>query len=796
MHGSSLNRVSSREVRSLFTDLTQALRSLRKSPAILAVGVLSLALGIGANITIYSIVREMILDDISAKQPDRLARVAADVPFHEYRELQAAGVFEDLAFNLWLNDTPWISGGRGIVWQMPTSANFFDVLGVGSSVGRLYSKNDEGHPVAVLSYGFWSMRLNRDAHVVGRTLNLNGHLYVVSGVLPRDYRSIVGHGVSPEVYVIAPPDSTHCRPFGRLRDGLTRGQTHEALLVAARNVGGQDFARRVSILRPMAGLTSNAAAEGGDRLFFIFFVMLFGTATLLALIACLNVAGLLLARGVARQRELAIRKALGATRSHIIRQLLAEGAVLVALGAATGLVLDIFLRHEFGYVRWPSAYNLPLEFHFQTDRGLFLYALAVALISLLVSSLLPALRNSGADLSLAMKQGEPAFSIRRWNLRSGFVALQLALSVVLLSLGLLFARSFAHLANADPGFNIRDTVIVRVHQPPGRAQGEAGWSWRDRIVDIIKQVPGVTGVTSVGTLPLMGELQFAGLVRASSNPVSSAREAYELGGGEQFCHVLGIPILHGRDFNLPDRTRRPAPVILSETLARRLFGGDDPVGKEIVVSRPEPQSLQVIGVAADAKLRSLGEDHPPVFFTPFSFAQLLVATAGKGEEWVHPLQSALAVIDPEASVEVRPLTEAAAGAMFPMRVAAGFAGSLAGVGLFLVLTGLYGSVSYATRRRTRELAIRAAIGATRTSILRTAIGDGLAVLACGVVAGLPLAVAAIRSVTDLLPDGVNPSSTFMFAAVALVPLVIGSAAAGIPARKAANVDPAITLREE
>ena len=435
----------------LLTDLNYALRGLRKSPALFAVGVLSLALGLGANVTIYSIVREMVLDNISARQPDRLARLAADVPYSRYRELRDAGVFQDLAFNLGFTDVNWVSGAHSeIIWQMVTSANFFDVLGVGGSVGRLYSQNDEGRPVAVLSYGFWRRRLSGDAHVVGRTLNLNAHLYTVTGVLPRDYRSIVGRGVSPEVYIIASPNSTHCRPFGRLRDGLTRSQTREALLAAARNIGGEEFARRAAVLRPMAGLSATAAAEGNDRRFFMFFVMLFGTATILGLIACLNVAGLLLARGVARQRELAIRKALGASRRHIIRQLVAEGTVLVALGAAVGLVLDAFLRQQLSYIRWPSAYNLPLEFHFQNDRGLFLYALVAALITLLLSSFVPALRGSSADLGLAMKQGEPAFSIRRWNLRNGFVALQLVLSVVLLSLGLLFARSFLHLANTIP----------------------------------------------------------------------------------------------------------------------------------------------------------------------------------------------------------------------------------------------------------------------------------------------------------------------------------------------------------
>ena len=781
----------------LLTDLSRALRGLRKSPMLVAVAVSSLALGIGANVTIYSVVREMVLDDLSARQPDRLARVAAEIPYSRYRELRQAGVFQDLAFNVWLNDINWNSGTHGeVAWQMITSANFFDVLGVGASAGRLYTQADEGHPVAVVSYGFWRGRLGGDTNIAGRRLKLNGHLYVVTGVLPRDYRSIMGRGVSPEIYAIAAPDAGYCHPFGRLRDGLTRNQTREALVAAARNIGGEDFARRVSVLRAMAGMAAHTAAEHDDRRFLVFFAMLFGIAALLALIASLNVAGLLLARGVARQREIAIRKALGAGRGHIIRQLLAEGTVLVALGAATGLALDAFLRGQLRYVRWPSAYNLPMEFHFQNDRGLFLYALAAALVAMLVSSLVPALRGSGADLGLAMKRGEPAFSISRWSLRNGFVALQLALSVALLSIGLLFVRSFVHLANTNPGFNIAGTVIVRVRQPPGQSQGKAGWVWRDGIVELIKQVPGVTGVTSIGTLPLMGELQSRDSVRRRGDPLSAAGNAYELGGGDQFCRVLGIAILRGRDFEIADRTRDPVPVIINQTLARRLFGDNDPIGAEIAAGREQPRVLEVVGVAADAKLRTLGEDHPAVFFTPFSFAQLLVATAGDGAQWVRPLRDALGRVDSGAAVEVRPLKDAAAGALFPMRIAATFAGSLAGIGLLLVLTGLYSSVSYATRSRTREMAIRAAVGATRPMILWTAISDSMAVLVCGVAVGLPLAVAAIRPLTDILPDGVDPWNIGMFAAVTLVLVCVGAGAAWIPARDAANADPWIALRQE
>ncbi|SPE37389.1 conserved membrane hypothetical protein [Candidatus Sulfopaludibacter sp. SbA6] len=780
----------------VLTDFRHAVRGLRKSPALAALGIASVALGIGANVTIYSVVREMILDDLSARQPDRLARVATEITYARYRDLREAGVFQDLAFETGIGNLNWDVGTHSeVAWGMRTSANFFDVLGVGAYAGRLYSQSDEGLPVAVVSYGCWRKRLDSDPGAVGHPLQLNGKLYTVLGVLPRDYRSVMGHGVSPEIYVPAHPDGWGYHPFGRLRDGLTRKQTQQAWVAAARAIGGQDFAKQVSRLRPMGGLAANAAGEGDDRRFFVFFVMLFGTAAMLAVIACFNVAGLLLARGVTRQRELAIRKALGASRFQLARQLLAEGFVLVGLGAGLGLIVDAFLRNRLSYVRWPSAYNLPFEFHFQSDRSLFLYGLATALVALLVSSLLPSLRGSNADLGLAMKQGEPAFSIRRWNLRNSFVALQVALSMVLLTLGVLFSRSFLQIAGVDPGFDVSHTVIGLVAPRPGQRQGEKGWSWRDGVVRRVKEVPGVMGVTSVGTLPLTGELP-RDPVRRKGDPLSAARDAYSVGAGEQFCKVLGIRILRGRDFEIADRSRQPVPALVNRTLARRLFGDADPVGAQIVAGREKERVLEIIGVTADAKMRTLGEANAPVFFTPYADAQLLVRIAGNPMQWIQPLRNALAEVDAVSALDVRPLSDATAGAIFPMRVAAGFVGSLSGLGLLLILTGLYSSVSYATRRRTREMAIRAAVGATRSTILWTAMQDGVAVLACGVVVGLPLAVAAIRPLTDILPDGVDPWDPAMFAAVGVLLLAAGAAAAWIPAMSAAGVDPLLALRQE
>jgi predicted permease len=603
------------------------------------------------------------------------------------------------------------------------------------------------------------------------------------------------HGISPEVYLLAGKDPALCRPFGRLRDSFTRAQTQQALIAAARKVGGDDLVKQISALRPMAGWTANADTVGDDRRFFVFFAMLYGTALLLFLIGCLNGAGLVLARGVTRQRELAIRRALGANRFQIARQLLAEGLVLAGLGAALGLIVDAFLRNRLSYVRWPSAYNLPFEFHFQTDRGLLLYALAAALAALLVSSLLPAWSGSNADLALAMKQSEPAFSIRRWNLQNGFVALQVVLSMVLLSLGVLFCRTFWQIAHLDPGFDVSHTIMATVWRPRRQLPQDEEWSWRDGVVRRLKEAPGVTGVTSIGTLPFMGELP-QNLVRRKGDPFSAAHNAYAMGAGEEFCRVLGISILRGRDFVVSDRVRLPVPALVNETLARRLFGNADPVGAQLVIGRENERLLEIIGVTSDTRMRTLGEDHAPMFFTPYADAQMIVRTAGDAARWIQPLREMLSSTEPASALEVRPLSEAAAGAISPMRVAAGFVGSMSAIGLLLALCGVASSVWYATQRRTRELAIRAAVGATRTAVLWTATRDGVAVLACGVVTGLPLEIGAIRPLTNILPDGLDPWNPLVFAAVAIILLTAGLAAAWIPARNAANADPSIALRQE
>jgi predicted permease len=786
---------------SLWTELRRAVRGLSKSPALTAVAIASLSLGIGANVTVYSVVREMILDDVSAWRPDRLASLdGVTVSYSMYRDLRSAGAFQELAFHRGLNDRIWHSGARNeIAWTLTTSSNFFDVLGIVASNGRLYSQRDEATELAVLSHGFWRKRLHSDARAIGQPIQLNGRLYTVAGVLPGDYRSVYGHGVSPEVYLSdagnANPHDRVYQAFGRLRDGFSREQTRHALVAALSRLGAAESEHRNIQLRPISGWRAHRAGTADERQFFLFFAMLFVVAGTLTLIACSNVAGLLLVRALNRRREQAIRKAIGANRFQIALPLFLDGLVLVVFGAAVGLILDSFLRDRLSHVRWPTAYGLSFEFHFQNDQGLFLYATLTAFVTLLFSSLLPALRSSNADLSLAIRQAEPSLSVTRWNLRSGFVIVQVALSMALLTLGAVFTRSFVHVAMNGPGFDVTHTLIATLQPLPGRYSEDASWRLRQQAVRRVEMAPGIVSVTSTGILPLMGEIPDATL-RRPNEPLSTMRHVYVLGVGEKYFATLGIPILRGRDFEIQDRERKPVPVIINQTLAHEFFTEADPIGHRLLTGLENAEDLEIVGVAADSKMRTLGEDNMPAFFRPDFNAQLLVRVAGNAAQWIEPLRRAVTQVDPTAALQIRPMQEAVSGAIFPMRVASGFVGSLSVLGLVLSLVGLYASVSDAVSRRTREMGIRSALGASQARIIWVAIRDGLAVLSCGAILGLSLALAAIVPLVDLLPNGVNPWDSSLFSAIALLLLSTGALAAWIPARRAAKIDPTAALRQD
>ena len=774
-------------------DLRHALRTLRHAPALTAIAVISLALGIGANVTVYSIVREMILDDLSAFRPERLVRTGGPVSSALYDDLRLAAIFQDLAFYHSFGLWTWRAGNHSeMTWTIVSSPNFFDVLGVHAFAGRLYSATDTAD-VAVVSYGFWRTRLSADRSVIGRSLELNGKLYTLLGVLPEDYRSVYGLSISPEIYAPAAGPSANNIVFGRLRDGRSREDTRQALAAAAETLAGRDVSRRIAVLHPMAGFAAHNIVAGDG--FYRFFTALFAVAAMLALIACSNVAGLLLVRSVGRRREIAIRKAVGASTRQIVRQLLAEGCLLVSAGAVAGLLLHSVLAGALRTVRFPSAYGVPFEFHFEGDRGLLAYALAIAFAALLVSSLVPSITGARADLSLAIRQGEPSFTVRRWNLRTAFLATQVVLSTVLLILGALFTRSFLHVATADPGFDVAHTIMAGVQPLPGRYPADAIYAFRGQMLRRIRSVPGVIAASSTAILPLAGELNKAPF-RLDGAAAAQSRNVYISGVGESYFATLAIPLLYGREFEVADRTRLPRPAILNRTAARDFFGPANPVGRHLRMGRDADQLLEIVGVAADAKMRTLGEDNMPAVYLPDFTPGLLVRVAGDPRQWIRPLEAAIGELDSTAALDIRPLSDAAAGAMFPMRIAAMLLASLSLLGLILASVGLYGSVSYAIGRRMREMGIRAALGATRGDLLWAALRDGILVLAGGAAFGTAIAVAVVRPLVGVLPDGVNPWHPAMFAGVVAVLIATGIFAAGVPARRAAAVDPALALRHD
>ncbi len=771
-------------------------RFFKRNRTLAAVAIGSLALGIGGNMTVFSVVREMILDDLSAARPSRLVRTGANLSYNQYRQLRQAGVFQDLAFYHSFNTWNWRAGDHSeIVWTINTSPNFFDVLGVRAGAGQLFTARDSG-PAIVASYGFWKRRLNGDPGVVGRPMELNGQFYTLEGVLPEDYRSVYGLSISPEVYarVGAPsrPDDASWIVFGRLRDGQSIEAARQSLAAVAERIWGAEFARRFAILHPMAGSAAHTVVEGNG--FYLFFVALFAVAGMMVLISCANVAGLLVARGLSRQRELAVRKALGANRWQMARPLIGEGSLLVVAGAAAGLLLHLFLAAQLRALRFPSAYGVPFEFHFRTDAGLLLYAAAVAVGSLAISALAPALRGSDVDLAVALKQGEPPFSLRRWNLRSGFVALQMALAVMLLALGALFTRSFIHVATADLGFDAGHILMAGVQPMPGPRAQDASGGYRERLRRRLEAVPGVVAASSVWVRPLAGELPKDAVRRAGDR--EPAREAYVSGVGERYCETMGIPILRGRDFQHSDQDHRPRPAILNATLARQLFGGRDPVGQALTLGHDKTELLEVVGVAADSRMRSLGEENVAALYLPDFSTGLLVRVAGDPRHWIAPVRQALAEVDPRAALDVRPMADAVAGGLFPMRIAALLVGSLSAAGLLLAVVGLYAAVAHAVGKRTREMGIRVALGASRGNIVWVALADGMAVLAVGAAMGFALAVALIRPLVGIVPDGVNPWDPWQFAAVAGLLLTAGAAATAGPARRAGRVDAAIALRQD
>lgn len=797
-----------RWVEDLFADLRYAARAFRRNPAFSLTAISCLALGIGANTTMFSVAMEVLFSEPSCRDPQSLVQIRVGgspfVPLPQVRFIRDAKTFDGLAgMNIGMV-VNWRAGGASYrVAGTHVTGNFFDVTGVPVAIGRPIQAGDSH--AAVLTNGFWKRRLGGDANIIGRKLLLDGEAYTVVGVLPRDHRNLAGFGFMPDLYMSK--DASDFLLYARLPEGMS----HQAALSRLEAVGAeldrvypnpnQKWSKDVDVLG--VGGTERFRAQGGVMPVGLTPVVAFAGLLILVtglvlLIACANVSSLLLARAFSRSRELAIRASLGGSRARILRQLFAETLLLVACGSAAGLALNVWLTRLLSSRPLPVA--IPIEFLIQPDRRLLAYTSGIAILATLAAGLAPALRGTRACVGAALKSDAPQAAGARSRLRNALVAGQLAVSIILLSGALLFLRNLRQATSLDPGFDAVHTVWATFRTVPDSASARAFGRTTELAQERLRALPGVESAAVARAVPMAMPIRVGGeiLPDTADRPI---RAQYNLNAvGPDYFRTMQIPILRGRAFLKSDRADAPRVVILNENMRKLLFGNADPIGR--VLRLPDHTAPTVVGVARNSRYFVLGEDKPLAVYKPFAqypdagFAHFLVRAVGPPESIVRGVDRVLAGLDTTAAVETRTVRDALQFTLLPSRVGAGVLGATALLGLTLASIGLYGVLLYAVSRRIREIGVRVALGATPLAILRMVAGESARLVAAGLSIGLALAFFAVRPLSMFLVPGVRPSDPMNFVVVAVTLGAVAALATVSPALRALRIDPAIALRHE
>jgi predicted permease len=806
----------------LARDFRYTLRSLARQPLLLLAATVSIAVAVGANTTIFTLASELLFSMPSARDPERLVRIRmsgnSHVSYRQWQALKETDALNGLAGYQIEVEVNWRAQDQSVsLIPLIVTANFFDVLGVPVAMGRGFTAAEaeaERHPdIVVISHAFWQKRLGGDPEVLGRSLTFNGRPYAVLGVLPATFRALPGYGVAPEVYLplsrqlmpdLDEPRGAAVELVGRLHDGQSLAQGKAALAAAGQRVGrlfGDEHFGEVSQFSPAGGF----GRMGDFKVVAAFFAVLLVAVCLVLAIACANVAGLLLARSTVRRREIAVRVALGASRSRLVQQLLTEGAWLALFGTAGGIFLMFVLMGLTARVSLPLP--MPIELHAEIDGRLLLYSAMLLVLTTMFSALAPALQATRPSLVPALKQEEPRYAHRRWTLRGFLVMGQVAFALVLLLTALLFLRNLNRAAGADPGFDTARTIVAQISFVEGAYTRETRAAFLRAAVDRLKTLPNVEQATYARGVPLTirsGMTTGAELrVAEGGNPFHALYEVNLVGPG--YFSTMGIRLLTGRDFGLTDRTGAPVVVIINEEFARRHFAGVDPIGRHLLLPGPgnAPYPAEIIGVAGNSRHRTIGETQQAAMYEPFlqrgnrgRFVHILVRTRTDPTAVVHDVRQLLGQMDSSAAIEVQPMQSALAFAFMPSRIGAALLGVLGALGLALAMVGLYAVMSYAVSRRTAEIGIRMALGASRAAVLRLVLSDAAILAGVGIVIGLAIASLVTQPLAMFLVAGLSPGDPVSFAGTALVLTLVSLAAAWTPARRALRIDPAMALRDE
>ncbi|MDQ3684029.1 MAG: ABC transporter permease [Acidobacteriota bacterium] len=807
-------------MKTLWQDIRYAARMLWKNPVMTFVAIVALALGVGANTAIFSVVNAVLLRPLPYEDPDRLVRLSEHSPqvpqmsisypnFLDWREQNQ--VFSGLAatqfrsLNLIGVDEPERLPGRAV------SANFFDVLGVKPAAGRSFSP-DEDRPganrVAIVSHGLWQRRFGADPELIGKQLNLSGDSYTVIGVLPASYR----FGTATDVFV----------PIGLRADQMTERGNHPGIYAIARLKPGVTVEQARSELVSMAtrisnqyGMTGNSATLTTLSELFLGDVrtpllILLGAVGFVLLIACANVANLLLARAASRSKEIAIRTALGAGRLRIIRQLLTESVLLSLLGGAVGLLLALW---GIDVLRTASIDSLPSTAEINLDGSVLIFTLLVSLLTGVIFGLAPALGASKLDLNDTLKEGGRGGTVgsARQRVRGALIVSEVALSLVLLIGAGLLIRSFVRIQDVDPGFNAENLLTMQIARAAKQDEGRQVLNFFNQLEERIGALPGVEAVAVSSGLPFLGtsDTSFAIEGRPKPEPGKQPQTMF-YNTSPNYLRAMGIRLVKGRFFTAQDTQRSPLVAVIDEEFARQQFPDEDPLGKRIAGNGDMP-AIEIVGVVAHVKhfgLDAASETIKPQLYLAFNQIpdKFLPQVAGRMNVVVRtasdPMSVAAAVrrevqaLDRNQPIyNVSTMEQTLDQSLATQRLATTLLALFAGVALILAAVGIYGVMAYSVTQRTHEIGIRMALGAQRGDVLKLVVSQGMLLALIGVGFGLIAAFLLTRLMASLL-YGVSATDPVTFAGIALLLALVALIANYIPARRATKIDPMIALRYE
>jgi predicted permease len=827
---------------SLWQTLRYTLRVLAKSPVFTTVAILSLALGIGANTAIFTLINALLLRDLPVRHPERLVRLSPvrkgdkiTFSYPMFREVERGQrVFSSLM--AWsINDLSnvEISGVLAQHRVLAVSGNAYSELGTTPLIGRLFTpadtdlSNGTNMQVAVIGYEFWQRRLGGVLDVVGKQIRIEGHPFTIIGVTRKWFTGLTT-GEPPEITVpisavslistgdfdLASRSILWLYPIGRLKDGVTIEQARAQLqsfwpdvLLATASTQTPGLRRQMFLSMGLDISPVERGISGGlNSQFQRPLYVLAGIVGLILLVACVNLANLMLARAAARSHEMSVRVALGAGRGALLCQVFAESLTLSLAGAILGVVFAYWASHAL-VLLMTEGIAVPVSLDLTPDLRVLALTLSIAVLTGILFGLAPAWRSSRQDPALTLQQNSRGLGSGSSKLGKLLIVAQVALSLVLLLAAGLFVRSFQRLRSVNFGFDESGLLEVTLNPQPGGYEHLDMNSYHRQLLQRISAIPGVTSVGYAGTSIPAPQFWHEMVSLSSADPEAGTHfSADATSVSPQFFNTLNIPLLGGRAFTDADDENHPRVAIVSRSLADRLFPGGNAIDKTIRFGfLPDFQNIQIVAIAANARISNLRDAAPTVVY--FSYLQgvhqwgdvrqgdLLVRTSGPSEALAKTVGAEIQSLAHEYPLETKTVQQTTSRILTEERVTAMLSGFFALLALLLASIGLYGLMSYTVTRRTREIGIRVAVGAQRQNVLWLVLRETLILALFGIAIGIPSALAATRLIATML-FGLSPTDLPTIIAVSLLLLLVALFAGYLPARRASIIDPIVALRTD